>query len=96
MMPILNAEPRFIYNEQDLFEISGYVNGEECDTQTNIDIQECLGAEFAIMLWSSKSILDTSTNSMTLPMPQVNDKRMHGMEIKIVLEYLTMNQRLST
>ena len=63
MIPIFEAQPMITYNDKDLLEISGYdyetrIN---CDSLTDIDIQECLGAEFANYLWQSRIITDENT-----------------------------------
>ena len=58
MMPIFETTPYFTYDTNDLFAITGYdyENPIACDIQTSsIDIQQCLGAEFAVGLWESRT-----------------------------------------
>ena len=63
----------------------------ECDELTDVDVQDCLGAEFAIRLWESKVIKDSSTKELTLDMPVMSDERMNGMEITFMINYILVD-----
>ena len=73
--------PLFTFNDKDLLKIDeyDYENRLNCDEQTNVDIKDCLGAEFAVLFWDSKIIKDFDTFELSLTMPVMSDERMLGM-----------------
>ena len=88
MIPLFDTDPFFTYDTKDLFTISGYdyENPKACDLQSSsIEIKECLGAEFAVGLWGSrtKGATEEARTETTMQVPEVSDYRMNNMEISL-------------